>query len=664
MVIASLGVVVAGGNPISRVVTLLKDLASEIETDGTTEQGLYNTYACWCEDETARLTKEINTNRDDIETQSSSIKQLSGEIGTLTVDIAQLEKDIAANKKSQEEATALRKKEHDEYALKNRDDSLAIGAMSKAIKILKSAHEKINENGENAAVIAVKTNIRRAMKFMNKEQVGDQNYEAVLKFVEAPTNRAFLQSSNNPFGDYSPASTQILGILRSMLDSFLSDVQADNREESLAQKSFEDLIDTKRAELASLESTLENKTLTHSKKSAEKTKTKKERVETQDLLKQNEESFAVTKAGCQEKADQWAERTRLRTEELAGIKQAVKILEDGKETFEDAYDTAPATKFVQFSKKNVGYHKALNQIKAMATKKHSLGLATLAVSLKTANTREAFAKVLKAIDEMIQTLQDEEKSDDEAKRQCNKENRAKKEEITQLEEEIAQAKAKKKAAETKSLELEKKIGSAEGEKTTTEGSLKEATDAFERDDAEFKAQRTAELASVQLLKDAMKKVSAFQKNNKIAFTQTKEAPGTWDSEYGGKKSETTGILAIFEMLIEDVEKQIEEGAGDQAEDTSNYRTVAKNFRAKILMLKQEIATLSKEKAEADAEAQEKGEKEEATTGQKKDAEDAKSTLVKNCQWVKTHYDIRKSERKATIEGLQDAKGYLEHESTA
>merc|ERR1719267_339683 len=65
----------------------------------------------------------------------------------------------------------------------------------------------------------------------------------------------------NPFGDYAPQSTQIQGILKGMYDAFTSDLEKDNAEEAVKQKSFEDLIATKKAELATLQATLEKQEL-------------------------------------------------------------------------------------------------------------------------------------------------------------------------------------------------------------------------------------------------------------------------------------------------------------------------------------------------------------------------------------------------------------------
>merc|ERR1719231_293949 len=51
-----------------------------------------------------------------------------------------------------------------------------------------------------------------------------------------------------------------------------------------------------------------------------------------------------------------------------------------------------------------------------------------------------------------------------------------------------------------------------------------------------------------------------------------KAPETsWSgSDYGGRKSETGGIIAILEMLVEDTEKEMKEGRADNADAQEKY----------------------------------------------------------------------------------------------
>merc|ERR1719353_1924138 len=158
-------------------------------------------------------------------------------------------------------------------------------------------------------------------------------------FVEKPedfvSGNKFVQIGHNPFGDYAPQSTQIQGILQSMYDTFTTDLEKDNGEEADKQKTFEALMATKKKELATLQSSLEDEDKNHADSTKSVADDKAMRTSTREQLASDEEIFTQTKEACAKKAKQWAQRTRSRSQELAGINEAIKILDsdDAKKTF-------------------------------------------------------------------------------------------------------------------------------------------------------------------------------------------------------------------------------------------------------------------------------------------------------------------------------------------
>merc|ERR1719409_1367518 len=136
----------------------------------------------------------------------------------------------------------------------------------------------------------------------------------------------------------------------------------------------------------------------------------------------------------------WAERSRLRTEELAGMQKAVEILtsEEASATFQKSHETF----FLQLSnvEENENSHSSASllkrarrtvfeNLKAMAQKSKSLRIASLAAMVRTAEipdggAMDAFKPVIEAIDKMIGELRVEEQEDIEHRDFCeSKENK-------------------------------------------------------------------------------------------------------------------------------------------------------------------------------------------------------------------------------------------------
>merc|ERR1719261_1910483 len=112
--------------------------------------------------------------------------------------------------------------------------------------------------------------------------------------------------SNPALGTYNSQSGVIQGILSQMKDDFEKELEDSAKEEEEAESQHAQLMETKRADLALLESTL-----------------------------------IETKVSCSEKAKQWSARSQSRTEELYAIDEAVGILTspEAKATFENSSTT-------------------------------------------------------------------------------------------------------------------------------------------------------------------------------------------------------------------------------------------------------------------------------------------------------------------------------------
>merc|ERR1719247_1842572 len=160
-------------------------------------------------------------------------------------------------------------------------------------------------------------------------------------FLRAKNDISALQTSNNPFGDYAPQSGQIQGILKGMYDSFTADLEKSNAEEANKQKAFEELMETKIAEEKALKATLTRTTSELASTVKDLSDSKGNRDDTKEQLEADQDFFARTKDSCKAKAASWAERTRIRAEELQGIATAISILtsEDAKKTFGSAAKT-------------------------------------------------------------------------------------------------------------------------------------------------------------------------------------------------------------------------------------------------------------------------------------------------------------------------------------
>merc|ERR1719453_71635 len=175
---------------------------------------------------------------------------------------------------------------------------------------------------------------------------------------------------------------------------------------------------TKQAELATLKATLEANTKAHADAEKQLADDKVLLEDTKTQLEADEKFFEETKASCKAKAAEWAERTRLRTEELQGIQKAVEILEGGAETFKSAHTT-----LIQVSADVVNQERsaAYKKLAGLVKRGGGLRLAFLAAEIRSGGH---FDKVIAMIDRMIEDLRVEEQEDIKARDLCNNQENA------------------------------------------------------------------------------------------------------------------------------------------------------------------------------------------------------------------------------------------------
>mmetsp|Transcript_27638 Transcript_27638/g.82393 ORF Transcript_27638/g.82393 Transcript_27638/m.82393 type:complete len:691 (-) Transcript_27638:47-2119(-) len=661
-------------SPVTKVVELVSSLKAKVEADGESEQASYDKFACWCEDTLGEKATEISEAKETIEKTQTLIVKLKSEISSHQVEIKQLEKDIAANIESTREATEMREKESEGYEGEKSESEQCIGALEAAIKILTGAGENRKEaflgTLQEAQLLGVTAGLKSLLRRASVEKsLKEQDLEVMRRFVDKPEDFvggskadeiAAVQIANNPFGDYAPQSTQIQGILKSMYDSFTSDLEKANVDEAKKQKSFEELMETKTAEKKTLEGSLETHTSSEADKSKELADSKTLLDDTKAQLESDEKFFASTKDTCKTKAGDWATRSRIRTEEIQAMQQAIDILtsDEAKEQFKQSAET-----FVQTSSvKSMGpkINAAYVQLRNLATKYQSLSLARLATSVTTAGH---FDKVMNDIDKMIAILRQEEQDDIKQRDTCERQENKNKNQMEDLNYEIKKSAAMlarlgddSKALEDAKKALEDDMTSAKKEMTTMSENRQD-----ERDE-HLKATKHDQVA-VELLEKAISKLSGFYNGaDKAAFVQKKADPMPETSfqgkDYKGRQGEGQGIISILTLVKDDIVAEIKVTAKDDGEAQVNFESDYKALMQSWRDMEASKLSVEKRLAQLDLKINDVEEHKGSKEGDLSGEEGLEASIGTNCKWVETHFGTRATKRKNEIDGLVDAKNFL------
>jgi len=688
LLLAAAGVVTAsshGETPVTRVVELLSQLKMKTEAVGELEQKSYDKYACWCESTLGRKADDIATGKETIASLNTKSEQLHGELGALASDIENEKKLIAANLASQKEAEEIRNGEHAEYQETKTEAEQCIGALETAIKVLTGAgtgKSGFLEVPRETELLSVAADLRSLLsKPRALHRLSERELALLRAFVQKPEafgqkssdSAGLLQDSQivNPFGDYAPQSTVIQGVLKGMYDSFTADLEKADAEEADQQKAFSALMATKKKELKTLKTTMSASKLSEAEKTQELAETKQSRTDATAQLEADEKFFEATKADCKSKAEDWNARENLRTQELQGINKAVAILTGGDAVFEAAHAS-----FVQVaSTRHTGPRRstAFTQLRALAAKFQSTGLASMAVEVKNGG---AFDKIIVLIDEMMDVLRKEEQDDITHRDRCQGAQNKNKNQMEDLDHAINKADNTLTRLGGVEEGLDDDISNLKGKLNMTRENQEELLQMRNEEAAEFRKSLLDDAQAIELLEQAIVALTNFYARNKIPldlretrlhvhqepkyFVDADKAPTTeWEGpNYGGRKSETTGIIAILTMIKEDLSNEMKVARKEDEEAQALYDKGITSLRETEKAQKVSLTQTQKELAEVEMQMNDVEEGKSQAGADLSSEQELNQAIYDDCSWVETHFKSRAEKRKAEMQGLQEAKSYL------
>merc|ERR1719316_2669498 len=383
---------------------------------------------------------------------------------------------------------------------------------------------------------------------------------------------------------YAPQSATIQGMLGDMYLTFSNNLESSTLDEANQNADYEQMYATLEKENNKFKATRQRKETEKAEAEAMLADTTKAYDDTEKQMKADTEFFDQTKKACESKHAEWTLREKLRDEELAGIDKALEILtsDEARELFAKSIKPGVET-FLQIASTPsllqdsafAPAARAYNAVKAQVKKSHSVRLAALAVQIRTTKAGH-FDGVIKAIDEMLKTLEEEGAADLAKKTQCLDEYQSITKTVKDLDWKI-------KNNQAKIAKLEKLIELREKEREETIAKMDETTQYMKDITAERKEEHEAFLQAkkddedaVDLLEKARAAFASYMKKNNVKvgeiqgsvkFLQEEpvfsrdedDAPDATFSGKGNNKGKSKGILSLFDYITEDLKDEISNG---------------------------------------------------------------------------------------------------------
>jgi len=635
--------------PVEKVVAFIKDLKKEIESDTAAENSSYVAFKAWCNETVVESTADISLAEQTIEDKNRLIEQLSGSNGASSSQIQYAQKNLKDNKARHAETMATREKELKEFQASADDLTAQIKSVSSALTELQPANSTgflAVKSGRPSAQSAVRQLLKQG-KLSSRFSADD--LQLLNVFAKRGSSQQLMQLETEP----ESSTSEVVGVVSKVKENFEEELAQAKADEAEKAKTFAELIKTIEEEHAALKTSLTEFTGRHASSVKDLADAKTVRDESEAQLSASKKLLTETQDSCKLKADEFAERTKLRLQELKGIDGAIDIL-----------TSKSKASFAQFAKKaedtSMRQEKAYQALESLASKLGSAYLAQLARRAQGSG----FDQVVGSIKQHIKHLKEEEKEDVEHRDRCRTQMADSAASLATLEDGVKKTGTKIELLESKVSDLQTVLATTRGEVNTSKLEIAERTQAREEERKEHLEVLKHNKEGLKQLEDAIASITKFYKDNKIAVglvaQEAKPAPdaGFKDGKYKGSQATNTAVT-MLKMVHEDLAKDIETAKAAEEASQGQYE---KDYTAlKELLTAKEDQDISTNKALADLQMDLQGLKESKDMqADQKDTEEAtKASLATDCAWVKTNFASRRSKRKAEITGLVEAKALLE-----
>merc|ERR1719215_2506613 len=388
----------------------------------------------------------------------------------------------------------------------------------------------------------------------------------------------------------------------------------------------------------------------------------------------NDEKFIKqTQDALTKKKASWKVRSDLRAGELAAISKAISILhnDDARDLFKKSFGSQFFLQLGQTSQKTL-VQKARAALRDAAWRSGDQRLLSLATDLAPfKSVKGRFAPIIRAIDRMIANLKSEEQQDLDTKQTCEKDRMDSTRKAIDTSRTIDEQTDEITALTARIAQCKKTIEELVAHLKETKEDLDKATRQRNDENKAWKQTDADDKAAAETVLSAKDVLAGFYKDNNLALVQsarqpvTEDAgaappppPSTWEGDYGGKTGESQGIVAIMEMVHEDIVKDRADAKSDEDASQTEFDNFKTDSENKMKELKAEEQATSKQMGAAETDKT-NTEKERRTQKGKLNAVLNKiSDINPNCEYYEVNYPMRRKNRQIEIDGLNKAKAIL------
>jgi len=633
--------------PTQKVIVMLNEMKNKGEAMMDEEQKIFSTYAEWADDRSKELGFDIQDAEAKIEELTSFITKADSDVAQLGKDIEALDTEVARLTAEKQEATEVRKGQHEEYLKVSKDYGESVDALARAKQVV-AAQNYDRPQAEALLQTMAKTvpGMPRVLAALMQQSEGSEQDGAPA--VDA-------------YESHGGGVLELLEGLHKKFSQELADVEEDEanqaHEFSLVELHLSDTITRD-------ESDRDEKAVLKGEKAAASAKAKGELGETKKAKAADEKLKADIEATFKAKSAVYEQNQVVRKQELEAIAKATEII--SSPAVADSYAThinfvqAPPVSFLQtgrFRRRLSAAQRASELLGKRAKALNSKALAALAAKAAAAPN---FGKVIDMIEQLVERLKQEAAAEADHKAWCDEQLKANKLKRNKKTARANQLTAEIEGYNASIAEMGTTIETLLKEQQQLTEAMQEATELREKEHAENTKAIADAAAGVDAVKQAIVVLKEFYSAQAGSFVEERQVPEM--AEYKGMQSNKGGVVGMLEVIVSDFARlKAETEVAEKSAATEYDAFMEESTNSKQRKHDEEMKLrLEKDQAEFEKGRTEKNLR--ATEEELAKANKYFEELKPACLEVHVNWEERVAKRKEEIEALKQAWEILDRKS--
>jgi hypothetical protein len=344
--------------PVTRIVSLLRDLSSQLEADAKTEEKLFTKYKCWYKQVTAEKTQANKEAEERIATLTNYIDDIKNGRIEFTDERVRLEKEVADINETLETAKNQRKKENDTYKINDENNQAAITALDSVVA-------ELGAKAPAGSFLAHRFEVRKSLE-MIRAHISSSEFRFIAEhlYEQDPKKRDWDKLNQKAdFKDtYGARSGKIQSTLNKLLNMFKQNKDDADKQESDAKDAYEKLKTSKEAELAEAQQALIDMKEESGARGLSLAEAEEEKESLETQVTNDTKYLGEVQDAFDAKLGEYKMRKETRVAEIASISEAIQFLasDESRDTFSSSFKSQGYFFIQESQKSNKNLSKALS----------------------------------------------------------------------------------------------------------------------------------------------------------------------------------------------------------------------------------------------------------------------------------------------------------------